>query len=99
MENDNIWLRIQSTLRDRHFAAESYKLNPISGLLGKLDDNIYPQAPEVQRGLLDVYGQLSDDYMMQSGPHMRVTGRALKRLLGLNPPSAAVAEEESVVFV
>ena len=48
---------------------------------GYFDADRFPNAGEVHRGLLDVYGQLSEDYAMQSGYHMRVVGRIMKRLM------------------
>jgi len=51
---------------------------------GHVDRTRFPNACEVQRGLSDVYGQLSDDYAMQSGYQMRVVGKILRRLLGLD---------------
>jgi len=48
---------------------------------GYVDKKRFPQAPEIQRGLLDVYGQLSSDYATQSSPHMKVFGRILKALI------------------
>lgn len=50
---------------------------------GHVDQSRFPNACEVLRGLSDVYGQLSDDYAMQSGYQMRVGGRILKRILGI----------------
>ena len=41
--------------------------------LFEVDKKRFPQAPEIQRGLLDVYGQLSSDYATQSAPHMKVS--------------------------
>eukprot|EP00520_Triparma_pacifica_P018484 CAMPEP_0118640538 /NCGR_PEP_ID=MMETSP0785-20121206/4807_1 /TAXON_ID=91992 /ORGANISM="Bolidomonas pacifica, Strain CCMP 1866" /LENGTH=333 /DNA_ID=CAMNT_0006531933 /DNA_START=123 /DNA_END=1124 /DNA_ORIENTATION=- len=48
---------------------------------GYFDAERFPNAAEVSRGLLDVYGQLSDDYAWQSGFHMKVFGRIIKRLV------------------
>ncbi|KAJ9457756.1 hypothetical protein DIPPA_18170 [Diplonema papillatum] len=33
-------------------------------------------------GKLDVYRQLTDDYTLQTGPHMRFVAATVKRLLG-----------------
>ena len=55
-------------------------LQPCVG--GPVDAARFPAATEVQRGLLDVYGQLSEDYAMQSAPHMRVFGRILRHVAG-----------------
>ena len=49
---------------------------------GKVNLTKYPGANEVARGLLDVYGQLTEDYAMQSAPHMRVIARILRRAAG-----------------
>ena len=53
------------------------------GIGGYVDTERFPNACEVQRGLSDVYGQLSEDYTWQNGFQMRVGGRILRRLLGL----------------
>mmetsp|Transcript_8650 Transcript_8650/g.11901 ORF Transcript_8650/g.11901 Transcript_8650/m.11901 type:complete len:368 (+) Transcript_8650:37-1140(+) len=55
-------------------------LKPCVG--GHVDTERFPQAHEVQRGLLDVYGQLSDEYVFQSAPHMRFVGRILREVTG-----------------
>ena len=41
----------------------------------------YPHAPDVAKGLLDVYGQLDPNYVQQSAPHMRTIGNMVKRVL------------------
>lgn len=51
---------------------------------GYVDQKRFPNACEVLRGLSDVYGQLSDDYAMQSAYQMRVGGRIVRRLMGLD---------------
>ena len=48
---------------------------------GYLDKERFPNAMEVGRGLFDVYGQLSSDYATQNGPHMKMIGKMLKRLM------------------
>ncbi|GMH71109.1 hypothetical protein TrST_g11323 [Triparma strigata] len=48
---------------------------------GYFDKDRFTNAPEVQRGLLDVYGQLSSDYAWQSGHHMRMVGKIMKRIM------------------
>ncbi|KAL1500433.1 hypothetical protein AB1Y20_013090 [Prymnesium parvum] len=58
-------------------------LHPCVG--GELDAARFPHAADVAAGRLDVYAQLSDDYALQSAPHMRAIGRMLRRLLG-DPP-------------
>jgi len=50
---------------------------------GPVDAMAYPNSYEIQRGLLDVYGQLTPEYATQQGIPMRVVGRILKRILGL----------------
>ena len=54
-------------------------LQPCVG--GSVDVGRFPAANEVQRGLLDVYGQLSEDYATQSAPQMNTFGRILKAVL------------------
>ena len=49
------------------------------GIGGYVDRSRFPNACEVIRGLSDVYGQLSEDYAMQSGYQMRVAGRIVRR--------------------
>ena len=55
-------------------------LQPCVG--GPVNASRFPGSTEVQRGLLDVYGQLSDDYAMQSGFHMKVFGRIMRHVMG-----------------
>jgi len=50
---------------------------------GPVDVMAHPNSGEIQRGLLDVYGQLTPEYATQQGVPMRVVGRVLKRVLGL----------------
>ena len=57
-------------------------LQPCVG--GSVDTDRFPAANEVQRGLLDVYGQLGIDYATQSGPHMKTFGNILKAVLPKN---------------
>ncbi|GAB5358792.1 hypothetical protein AAMO2058_000489200 [Amorphochlora amoebiformis] len=49
---------------------------------GYVDQDRFPQAHEVSRGLLDVYGQLGDDYAMKKAPHMKFVGKVLRKLTG-----------------
>ena len=51
---------------------------------GYVDRSRFPNACEVLRGLSDVYGQLSEDYAMQSAYQMRVGGRIVRRLMGID---------------
>eukprot|EP00472_Partenskyella_glossopodia_P010845 CAMPEP_0197538406 /NCGR_PEP_ID=MMETSP1318-20131121/59630_1 /TAXON_ID=552666 /ORGANISM="Partenskyella glossopodia, Strain RCC365" /LENGTH=389 /DNA_ID=CAMNT_0043096809 /DNA_START=20 /DNA_END=1186 /DNA_ORIENTATION=- len=55
-------------------------LKPCVG--GYVNATRFPQAHEVQRGLLDVYGQLTEEYVMQSAPHMKFMGKVLKAITG-----------------
>eukprot|EP00470_Lotharella_oceanica_P001650 CAMPEP_0170168760 /NCGR_PEP_ID=MMETSP0040_2-20121228/1708_1 /TAXON_ID=641309 /ORGANISM="Lotharella oceanica, Strain CCMP622" /LENGTH=289 /DNA_ID=CAMNT_0010407103 /DNA_START=193 /DNA_END=1062 /DNA_ORIENTATION=- len=55
-------------------------LKPCVG--GYVDKERFPRAVEVQRGLLDVYGQLGDDYVMQKAPHMKLVGELIKAVTG-----------------
>jgi len=57
-------------------------LHPCVG--GGVDKSKYPHAYDVADGKLDVFGQLSADYVQQSAPHMRGIGNMLRRLLGRN---------------
>ena len=50
---------------------------------GYVDEDLFPNAGEVLRGLSDVYGQLSADYATQNGYQMRAAGRILRRVMGL----------------
>ena len=54
-------------------------LKPCVG--GAVNIQRYPNSYEIQRGLLDVYGQLSSNYSYQSAPHMRLVGSVLKRIM------------------
>ena len=51
---------------------------------GYVDRTRFPNACEVLRGLSDVYGQLGEDYAMQSAYQMRVGGRIVRRLMGMD---------------
>eukprot|EP00933_Yihiella_yeosuensis_P006300 TRINITY_DN11099_c0_g1_i2.p1 TRINITY_DN11099_c0_g1~~TRINITY_DN11099_c0_g1_i2.p1 ORF type:complete len:755 (-),score=103.78 TRINITY_DN11099_c0_g1_i2:308-2572(-) len=53
----------------------------------------FPHAYEVGSGALDVYGQLSLDYVQQSAPHMRAIGKMLRRVLGVSLDIEAEAEK------
>ena len=59
-------------------------LHPCVG--GAVDAARYPHAPDVAQGKLDVYGQLSADYVQQSAPHMRAIGGMLRRLSCADEP-------------
>ena len=43
----------------------------------------YPHARDVADGNLDVFGQLSADYVFKSSPHMHAVGLMLQRLIGV----------------
>jgi len=67
-------------------------LHPCVG--GPVDKVKYPQAPDIEQGSLDVYGQLCRNksdcggyYVQQSGPHMRAIGKMVRRVLGQPQPS------------
>eukprot|EP00756_Hemistasia_phaeocysticola_P002630 Hpha_TRINITY_DN1178_c0_g1::TRINITY_DN1178_c0_g1_i1::g.113135::m.113135 len=62
-------------------------LHPCVG--GEVDTVLYPHAPDVVAGKLDVYGQLTEDYAQQRAPHMRAIGKMVRRLLGKSDPVAA----------
>ena len=47
----------------------------------KVDTSKYPNSYDIQKGKLDVYGQLSNEYVQQSAPHMSTLGNMIRRLL------------------
>jgi len=51
---------------------------------GHVDSELHGNSQEIQRGLLDVYGQLTPEYATQQGVPMRLTGRVLRRVLGVS---------------
>lgn len=62
-------------------------LHPCVG--GPVNKSKYPQAPDVEEGRLDVYGQLTSNYIEQSAPQMRAIGNMLRRVLGVTKPAPA----------
>merc|ERR1711916_424628 len=62
--------------------AESNDIVLLQGCIGpgKVDMTRYPQARDIQLGRLDVFGQLSGDYAMQSAPHMKFAGKLLRHI-------------------
>jgi hypothetical protein len=72
-------------------------LHPCVG--GAVDKVKYPNAPDIEQGRMDVYGQLCQHgadcggyYVQQSGPHMRAIGKMVRRILGKPELSYAPAE-------
>lgn len=55
-------------------------LHPCVG--GPVDTALFPHAPDIARGKLDVYGQLSKDYALQYTPHMWGIASMVRRTLG-----------------
>jgi hypothetical protein len=69
-------------------------LHPCMG--GAVDSGLYPYAPDIVAGKLDVYGQLDTNYVHQSSPHMAAIGAMVRRVLGTakmqhSTPAAAAA--------
>jgi len=56
-------------------------LMPCAG--GPIDTFKWPDNHENARGMVDVYGQLGNDYATQKGGQMEPIGKMVKRLLGL----------------
>lgn len=49
-----------------------------------IDRKRFPDNQENVRGMVDVYGQLSDDYATQKGDQMQPIGRMMKRLMSID---------------
>jgi len=54
---------------------------------GAVDKTRFPHAPDVEAGKLDVYGQLTQNYVEQSAPHMRAIGKMVRHVLGVPQPA------------
>jgi len=53
-----------------------------------IDKKRFPDNHENVRGMVDVYGQLSEDYATQKGDQMEPIGRMMKRLMGVEDDEA-----------
>ena len=71
-------------------------LHPCLG--GALNKTKYPHAPDVEKGKLDTYGQLTPGYVEQNAPHMRAIGNMVRTLLGMSKMEE-LSEEERLLGV
>lgn len=69
-------------------------LHPCLG--GALDKSKYPHAPDVEKGKLDTYGQLTPGYVEQNAPHMRAIGNMVRTLLGMDKMEELAAEKRQI---
>lgn len=75
-------------------------LHPCVG--GDVDEKKFPDATDVKKGKFDVHGELSQDYVEQSAPHMRAVGKMVRRVLGNSdapspaPPAGGVVLAEEL---
>jgi len=44
---------------------------------------MHGNCKEIARGCWDGYGQLSEDYVLQSAPHMQTAWRMIKHIAGI----------------
>eukprot|EP01084_Bolivina_argentea_P019163 35639_1 len=69
-------------------------LHPCLG--GKVNIKKYPNSYDIQNGKLDVYGQLTNDYVQQSAPHMDTIGKMIRRLLNIVPSINKISKTETI---
>ena len=69
-------------------------LKPCAG--GPIDRYRFPRSHENDRGLVDVYGQLSADYATQTGHQMAPIGAMIRRLVGVQQQQQQAETVETV---